>query len=113
VGDLLATALAGSSRNRSAGELLAEGVPASEIPERLGHAAEALDTVPLLAHACERARLDAPLLTALARLIDGSLPLDQWVSRVRASRPVERRFRSRAAAWVQRARRRLRRRPAL
>ena len=34
-GDLVATALAPTSRNRSAGELLAEGVPAADIPERL------------------------------------------------------------------------------
>jgi glycerol-3-phosphate dehydrogenase (NAD(P)+) len=113
VGDLIATALAGSSRNRSAGELLAEGVPAAEIPERLGHAAEALDTVPLLARACGRARLEAPVLTALAGLIDGSMPLDDWIARVRVSRPVERGLRSRASAWMQRARRRLRRRPAI
>ena len=45
-GDLVATALAPTSRNRSAGELLAEGVPAAEIPERVGQAVEALETVP-------------------------------------------------------------------
>ena len=48
-GDLVATALAPQSRNRRAGELLAEGVPAAEIPERIGQAVEALDMVPLLA----------------------------------------------------------------
>ena len=37
-GDLVATALAPSSRNRSAGELLAAGVRATEIPDRLGQA---------------------------------------------------------------------------
>jgi glycerol-3-phosphate dehydrogenase (NAD(P)+) len=113
VGDLIATALADSSRNRSAGELLADGVPAAEIPARLGHAAEALDTVPLLARACERARLDAPVLASLASLIDGSLPLETWIERVRVSRPVERRLRSRMANWLRRGRRRLRRRPAI
>jgi ribosomal protein L31 len=54
-GDLVATALAPMSRNRSAGELLAAGVPAAEIPERVGQAVEALETVPVLAHAIERA----------------------------------------------------------
>src|SRR5436190_20584777 len=48
-GDLVATALAPTSRNRSAGELLSKGIPASEIPVRLGQAVEALETVPLLA----------------------------------------------------------------
>src|SRR5256885_221615 len=56
-GDLVATALAPTSRNRSAGELLSKGIPASEIPVRLGQAVEALETVPLLARAIERGRL--------------------------------------------------------
>ncbi len=50
-GDLVATALAGRSRNRRAGELLAQGVPAAEIPARIGQAVEALESVPLLGHA--------------------------------------------------------------
>ena len=54
-GDLLATALARDSRNRRAGELLAAGVPAAEIPARIGQAVEALESVPLLARALERA----------------------------------------------------------
>ena len=41
-GDLVATALARESRNRRAGELLAAGVPAGEIPARIGQAVEAL-----------------------------------------------------------------------
>src|SRR5437660_2292698 len=35
-GDLVATALAPQSRNRRAGELLADGMPAAEIPARIG-----------------------------------------------------------------------------
>ena len=45
-GDLVATVLAPQSRNRRAGELLAAGVPAAEIPERIGQAVEALDVGP-------------------------------------------------------------------
>jgi glycerol-3-phosphate dehydrogenase (NAD(P)+) len=86
-GDLVATALASESRNRSAGELLAAGVSADEIPNRLGQACEALETVPLLARAAELAGLQAPVLSALARLIDGSHPLEEWVRLVRAQQP--------------------------
>jgi glycerol-3-phosphate dehydrogenase (NAD(P)+) len=91
-GDLVATALAPTSRNRSAGELLGEGVPAAEIPGRLGQAVEALETVPLLARAIEQAGLAAPVTSALARLIDGTLPLDEWISLVRAKQPPPARF---------------------
>jgi glycerol-3-phosphate dehydrogenase (NAD(P)+) len=86
-GDLVATALARESRNRRAGELLAEGVPAAEIPQRVEQAVEALESVPLLAHALEGAGVAAPVTGALARLISGELPLEQWVALVRATVP--------------------------
>jgi glycerol-3-phosphate dehydrogenase (NAD(P)+) len=112
IGDLVATAMAPKSRNRSAGELLAEGVPASEIPERLGQAVEALETVPLLARAIQQAGIQAPITSALARLIEGDLPLDDWVKLVRVAQPdPERRDRG-FRAWLRRLRRRLSRRRA-
>jgi glycerol-3-phosphate dehydrogenase (NAD(P)+) len=99
-GDLVATALAPSSRNRSAGELLAQGVPAREIPERIGQAVEALETVRLLAHALERAGLDAPVVIALAQLIEGSMPLDDWIEMVRAKQPPPARFGRPRTWWI-------------
>jgi glycerol-3-phosphate dehydrogenase (NAD(P)+) len=86
-GDLVATALAAGSRNRQAGELLAQGVPAAEIPERIGQAVESLESVPLLARAIENAGVEAPVTRALARLISGELPLDDWVALVRTTVP--------------------------
>ena len=86
-GDLVATALARESRNRRAGELLAAGVPAAEIPGRVGQAVEALDSVPLLGRTLERAGVQAPVTVALGRLISGELPLAEWVALVRATVP--------------------------
>jgi glycerol-3-phosphate dehydrogenase (NAD(P)+) len=86
-GDLVATALARESRNRRAGELLAAGVPAAEIPAQIGQAVEALESVPLLARALEQAGVGAPVTGALGRLISGELPLDDWVALVRATVP--------------------------
>ena len=115
-GDLVATALAPESRNRRAGELLAQGVPASEIAPRVGQAVEALESVPLLASALARAGIDAPVTTALARLINGDLPLDEWVALVRATVPpparwrppvrlgFRRRLRERIRRWLARLR---------
>jgi glycerol-3-phosphate dehydrogenase (NAD(P)+) len=99
-GDLVATALAPSSRNRSAGQLLAEGVPAAEIPDRVGQAVEALETVRLLALAIERAGLEAPVTSALARLIDGTLPLEDWMELVRTKQPPAARFRRPRTWWA-------------
>jgi glycerol-3-phosphate dehydrogenase (NAD(P)+) len=100
-GDLVGTALAPQSRNRRAGELLAQGVPAAEIPARIGQAVEALDLVPLLARALERAAVPAPIVSALAGLISGELPLEEWVSRVRTTTPPPARF-ARSQSWWQR-----------
>ena len=86
-GDLVATVLAPQSRNRRAGELLAAGVATADIPERVGQAVEALETVPLLARALACAGLDAPVTNGLAKLIGGELPLDDWVALVRTTVP--------------------------
>jgi glycerol-3-phosphate dehydrogenase (NAD(P)+) len=102
-GDLLATALARESRNRRAGELLAAGVPAAEIPARVGQAVESLEGVPLLARALKEAEVQAPVTGALGRLISGELPLDAWVALVRATVPPParwRRSRRRAGLFV-------------
>ncbi|HXB64422.1 MAG TPA: NAD(P)H-dependent glycerol-3-phosphate dehydrogenase [Solirubrobacteraceae bacterium] len=108
-GDLVATALAPESRNRRAGELLAAGVPAAEIPGRIGQTVEALESVPLLARALERGGGSAPITSALGRLISGELPLAQWVALVRATVPPPARWRRRPQpGFWRRAWRRLR-----
>jgi glycerol-3-phosphate dehydrogenase (NAD(P)+) len=103
-GDLVATALARESRNRRAGELLAEGMTAAEIPLRIGQAIEALESVRLLARTLERAGVSAPVTGALGRLIGGELPLQDWVALVRTTVPPPARWRRGAR---ERSRRRL------
>jgi glycerol-3-phosphate dehydrogenase (NAD(P)+) len=94
-GDLVATALAPESRNRRAGELLSRGIPSSEIPARVGQAVEALESVPLLARALRTAGVEAPVTGALAELIEGELPLEQWLAIVRTTVPPPARWRGR------------------
>jgi glycerol-3-phosphate dehydrogenase len=83
VGDLTATVMAPGSRNRRAGELLGSGVPAAQIPEQIGQASEALDSVPLCAETVTAAGIDAPGLVGLAALIEGSIDAGAWVSSLR------------------------------
>jgi len=92
-GDLVATALAAQSRNRRAGELLAQGVSARDIPQRIGQAVESLESVPLLASALERAGVEAPVTQGLRRLIDGEEALEDWVALVRTTVPPPARWR--------------------
>jgi glycerol-3-phosphate dehydrogenase len=82
VGDLVATVGSASSRNRRAGELLAQGVPGSEISRTLGHTAEAVDSVPLLATVARDARVEAPALDSLAALVEGRIAPERWTATV-------------------------------
>lgn len=88
VGDLTATILAPGSRNRRAGELLGSGVPAEQIPERIGQASEGLDSVPLIAAAVERAGVEAGGLSGLAALIGGEMTAVEWVEGLRRAERV-------------------------
>ncbi|HTX31090.1 MAG TPA: 1-acyl-sn-glycerol-3-phosphate acyltransferase [Solirubrobacteraceae bacterium] len=82
VGDLVATVGSSSSRNRRAGELLAQGVPGPEISQALGHTAEAVDAIPLLAHVAREEHVDAPALESLAALVEGRIEPDHWTATI-------------------------------
>src|SRR3954454_15542595 len=83
VGDLTATMMAPSGRNRRAGELLGRGTPAEEIPAQIGQASEGLDAVPLLAAATSAAGGPTEALTGLAALIRGEIDAEAWVAGLR------------------------------
>jgi glycerol-3-phosphate dehydrogenase (NAD(P)+) len=83
-GDLVATVLASGSRNRRAGELLAQGVAAGDISSALGQTAEAVDCVPLLAARVRDAGVDAPVLRSLAGLIEGRVEPARFTSSLTA-----------------------------
>jgi glycerol-3-phosphate dehydrogenase len=89
-GDLVATALAEGSRNRRAGELLGRGMGRDEVGGLVGQAAEALDTVPLLALLMSESRRDAPAIAGLAELVAGRIGPEEWVAGVCAPRKAAR-----------------------
>ncbi|MET0559191.1 MAG: 1-acyl-sn-glycerol-3-phosphate acyltransferase [Solirubrobacterales bacterium] len=84
VGDLTATMMAPTGRNRRAGELLGSGTPAEEIPGLIGQASEGLDTTPLLAEAVAAAGVPAEALAGLAALIRGEVGAEDWVAGLRS-----------------------------
>ncbi len=97
VGDLVATVGSSSSRNRRAGELLAQGVPAEEIAKALGQTAEAVDAVPLLAHVARDEHVDTPALNSLAALVEGRIAPDRWTAMIANPGPPRKRGTVRAA----------------
>jgi glycerol-3-phosphate dehydrogenase (NAD(P)+) len=91
-GDLVADVVCSSSRNRRAGELLAQGVPRTEIGRALGQAAEAVDAVALLTTVARDERLETPALDSLAALVEGRIAPERWTATVtEPARPKRRR----------------------
>jgi glycerol-3-phosphate dehydrogenase (NAD(P)+) len=82
VGDLVATVGSSSSRNRRAGELLAQGIPGAEICQALGQTAEAVDAVPLLAHVARDEHVATPALDSLAALVEGKIGPERWTATI-------------------------------
>ncbi len=96
-GDLVSTVMATGSRNRRAGELLAQGMPAGDIGSALGQTAEAVDSVPLLAACIRDAGVDAPVLRGLAGMIEGRVEPERWAASLTAPKPQGRRDKAKAA----------------
>jgi 1-acyl-sn-glycerol-3-phosphate acyltransferase len=93
-GDLVAAMMSSSSRNRRAGELIASGVPATEVAPALGQAAEAIDAVPLLADALREAGVPAPTVEGLAEVIAGRIEPESWSRTITASQAPPRKVRA-------------------
>jgi glycerol-3-phosphate dehydrogenase (NAD(P)+) len=87
LGDLVATCCSAHSRNRRAGMLLAEGVPAGEIEARIGMVAEGLTTAPTLHEVAQARRLELPITERVHALLGGESPLEA-VSLLMAREPA-------------------------
>jgi glycerol-3-phosphate dehydrogenase (NAD(P)+) len=83
-GDLVATVVAESSRNRRAVELVGQGVPSHQGSGIADQTPESLATVPLLDLAFERRGIDAPVTVGLGELLEGRISPDEWVETLRS-----------------------------
>jgi 1-acyl-sn-glycerol-3-phosphate acyltransferase len=81
-GDLVGAVVSKSSHNRRAGELLAQGVPAADIGRSIAQAADAVDSVELLATVARDAHVSTPALDGLAALVQGRIDPGQWTAAV-------------------------------
>ncbi len=87
LGDLVATCCSQLSRNRRAGLLLAEGVPAGEIEARIGMVAEGITTAPTLQRVARERGLELPITERVNALLGGESPIEA-VSRLMAREPI-------------------------
>jgi glycerol-3-phosphate dehydrogenase (NAD(P)+) len=71
MGDLVATCTSRHSRNRRAGELIAQGVPPHEVEARIGQVAEGLPTVASLLRLAADAGVELPISAEVAAAFAG------------------------------------------
>ncbi|HEY2771226.1 MAG TPA: 1-acyl-sn-glycerol-3-phosphate acyltransferase [Solirubrobacteraceae bacterium] len=81
-GDLVATVVSARSRDKLAGELLAQGISVPEIDSALGQQVEAVEAVPMLVTAARDAHVQAPALESLAALVEGRIGPERWTATV-------------------------------
>ena len=83
-GDLVATVVADASRNRRAGELLGQGVPAERSARCSARPCEGLDALPLLARTLAGDGVRAPTVAGLADVVEGRASAEAWARSVTA-----------------------------
>jgi glycerol-3-phosphate dehydrogenase (NAD(P)+) len=87
LGDLVATCCSRHSRNRRAGELLAEGVAPADVEGRIGMVAEGLVTAPALQRVAAERGLELPLTERVCAVLDGE-PAATAVSVLMSREPI-------------------------
>jgi glycerol-3-phosphate dehydrogenase (NAD(P)+) len=71
MGDLIVTCWSRSGRNRRAGELIAQGVPAEEAVGRIGMVVEGLTTAPVLRDLAQRLGIEMPITEGVCAVLGG------------------------------------------
>lgn len=76
MGDLIVTCFSRYSRNRRAGELIAQGRSAEEAREEIGMVVEGLTTAPVLRDLSRRLGVELPITEAICEVLNGTSALE-------------------------------------
>jgi glycerol-3-phosphate dehydrogenase (NAD(P)+) len=82
LGDLVLTATGDLSRNRTVGQLLAQGLPLARILTDLGHVAEGVHTAPVVLQRAQALGVDMPITQAVTEVLQGSSTAQQAVEQL-------------------------------
>lgn len=88
LGDLVATCTSANSRNRRAGELLAEGVDPRRIEAEIGMVAEGLGAAYAVRDLARLRDVDVPITLAVVRVLDGDATPAELVAGLMARDPT-------------------------
>lgn len=76
-GDLIVTCTSSFSRNRRAGELLAQGLSEEEVKNKIGMVIEGLTTLRSVIRLAKKYHQSMPIAETLERVLSGKLPIDE------------------------------------
>jgi glycerol-3-phosphate dehydrogenase (NAD(P)+) len=76
MGDLIVTCFSRYSRNRRAGELIAQGRSSEEAKDEIGMVVEGLTTAPVLRDLSRRLGVELPITEAICEVLNGTSALD-------------------------------------
>lgn len=88
LGDLVLTATSATSRNFHFGQEVGRGTPIGELRQPGKPLAEGVETAPALVTRARAEAIELPIAETMARVLDGSLPLDGAIIRL-MSRPLK------------------------
>ena len=88
MGDLMVTCFSRYSRNRRAGELMAQGVAPAEAEAEIGMVVEGITTAPVLRDLARRQSVELPITEAVCRVLAGTSPTD-LVSELMSRKPTD------------------------
>jgi len=87
MGDLVGTCSSRHSRNRRAGELVAQGATIAEAQERIGMVVEGMSTAPVLRRLGQELDIELPITEAVCAVLSGGR-IEELVSSLLARRPT-------------------------
>jgi glycerol-3-phosphate dehydrogenase (NAD(P)+) len=89
LGDLVATCWSRLSRNRRAGELLAQGMPPDQVVAEIGSVVEGLTTAPALARLAQRYGVEMPITDGVCNVLQKNGGPRELVSTLMGRQPTE------------------------
>jgi glycerol-3-phosphate dehydrogenase (NAD(P)+) len=82
IGDIFLTAFGAQSRNGQAGILLGQGKSLTQIQSKLAFLPEGINSTISFYKFCNKKRIELSLITATYKIIQGTLPLESFVSTI-------------------------------
>lgn len=89
LGDLIATSLSDSSRNRKAGILIAQGKTIEEAKQEVGMVIESIENIQIVKKLADKYEAEMPIVNAMYNMLFNNLQPQQAINDLMARQPKE------------------------